>query len=213
MREINHLLKGMNEVIDDKVDKFHEALMKRYSRKALVATIIFVILFISWFVYATYREYDFWTGVGHTYENWQLIREIEIVNGNVTKFNISMVMNMGFFLTQGFNFTEMAYTINRTYENGITYYHQVAILADAEFEELYRIRDLLGKRLSETPLGYYRMNFRCHPILFRFLSTDYNTTDTIETNNLLQPRSVALNRFAKLYHELMQLPLEALMKP
>jgi len=122
-------------------------------------------------------------------------------------------MNMGFFLTQGFNSTEMAYTINRTYENGTTYYWQVAILADAEFEELYRLKDLLGHRLSETPLGYYRMNFHCHPILFRFLSTDYNTTDTIDTNNILQPRSIALNRFAKLYHELMQLPREALMKP
>jgi len=194
----------MSEVIDDKVDKFHEALLKRYSKKTLAAAIIFVALFCSWFVYATYREYDFWTGVGNMHENWQLIREIEVVNCIVTKFNISMTTNMGFFLAQGFNSTEMAYTINRTYENGTTYYWQVAILADAEFEELYHLKDLLGHRLSETPLGHYRMSFHCYPLLFRFLSADYNTTDTMETDNLLQLRVIALNRFAKLYHELMQ---------
>jgi len=75
----------MSEIIDDKVDKFHESLLKRYSRKTLIVVIIFVALFSSWYDYTTYKEYDFWTGVGNIYENWQLIREIEIVNGNVTK--------------------------------------------------------------------------------------------------------------------------------
>ena len=44
----------MSEVIDDKVDKFHEALMKRYSKKTLVAIAIGIILFVSWYVHATY---------------------------------------------------------------------------------------------------------------------------------------------------------------
>jgi len=202
----------MSEIIDDKVDKFHESLLKRYSRKTLMAVIIFVALFSSWYVYTTYKEYDLWTGVGNIYENWQLIREIKIVNGNVTKLNISMTMNMGFPLTQGVNITEMTYTINHTYKNGTTYYWQMAVLADAQFKELYHFKDLLGYRLSETPLGEYRMLFHCYPTLFR-LNSDYNTTDTIETNNLLQPYSIALNRFAQLYRELMQLPREILMSP
>jgi len=86
----------MSEIIDDRVDKFHEALMKRYSKKTLGAAIISVALFISWYVYATYKEYDFWIHEN----NWQLIREIEIIDGNVTKFNISMTMNMGFFFVR-----------------------------------------------------------------------------------------------------------------
>ena len=70
----------MSEVIDDKVDKFHESLMKRYSRKTLVAVIILVVFFCSWYVHATYKEHDLWVPEN----NWQLIREIEIVNGIVT---------------------------------------------------------------------------------------------------------------------------------
>jgi hypothetical protein len=53
---------------------------------------------------------------------------------------------------------------------GTTYYRQMAVLVDTEFRELYRLVDLLGYRLSETPLGYYRMNFHYYPTLFRFLS-------------------------------------------
>jgi len=120
---------------------------------------------------------------------------------------------MGFPLTQGANITEMTYTINHTYENGTTYYWQIAVLANAQFEELYHFKDLLGYRLSETPLGEYGMLFHCYPTLFKLLSSDYNTTDTIETNNLLKPCSIALNRFAQLYNELMQLPREILMRP
>jgi hypothetical protein len=200
----------MSEVIDDKVDNFHESLMKRYSRKTLVAAIIFVVLFCSWYVHATYKEYDFWVPE----DNWQLIREIEIVNGIVTKFNISMTMNMGFLAWgMGVNATATTDTINRTYGNGTTYYWQIAVLADARFEELYHLRDLLGYRLSETPLRDCRMSFHCYPTLFRFLGSNYNTTNTIEMDSLSQLRTIALNRFAKLYHELMQLPREVLMKP
>jgi len=204
-------LRRMNEEIDDKVDRFHEALMSRFTKKALAAVAIGIVLFASWYVYATYKEYDFWKGG----DNWQLIREIEIVNGIVTKFNISMAINMGFPLewsSQDLNITAMTWTIDYTYGNGTTYYRQVAVLADARSEELYRLKDLLGYRLSETPLGDCRMSFRCYPTLFK-LGFNYNMTGTIETDSLYQLHLIALNRFVKLYHELMQLPREILMKP
>jgi len=203
-------LRIVNEERDDKVDKFHKAVVSRFTKKALALVVIVIVLFAFWYVYATYKEYDFWKEG----DNWQLIREIEIVNGIVTKFNISMAINMGFPLewsSQDVNLTAMTWALNHTYVNDTTYYWQVAVLADARTEELYRLRDLLGYRLSETPMGDCRMSFHCYPTLFK-LGFDYNMTDTIETDSLYQLHLIALNRFVKLYHELMQLPREVLIK-
>lgn len=104
-------LRIVNEERDDKVDKFHKAVVSRFTKKALALVVIVIVLFAFWYVYATYKEYDFWKEG----DNWQLIREIEIVNGIVTKFNISMAINMGFPLewsSQDVNLTAMTWALN-----------------------------------------------------------------------------------------------------
>jgi len=157
------------------------------------------------------QGYDFWKGG----DDWQLIREIEIVDGIVTKFNVSMAINVGFPLewsSQDVNITAMTWTINHTYGNGNNYYQQVAVLADARTEELYRLKDLLGHRISETPSGDCRISFRCYPTLFKLVFS-YNMTDMIEAVRLYQLHLIALNRFVKLYHKLMLLPRDTLIKP
>jgi len=41
------VLRRMNEEIDDTVDRFHEALMSRFTKKALAAVAIGIVLFAS----------------------------------------------------------------------------------------------------------------------------------------------------------------------
>jgi len=68
----------MSELIDDKVDKFHEDLIRRlYTKKELVAVVIGIMLFAFWYVAATYREYDEWR-----YEDtWAIIRRPSTTRG------------------------------------------------------------------------------------------------------------------------------------
>ena len=103
------------------------------------------------------------------------------------------------------DFTAMTYTANFTYDNGTRFYHQIAILAEADFYELDHFKYLLGNLLSRTPIGKYRMDFKCYPTLFECLPAyyahrpDINMTDELEFNNLMELHDIAINRFIKLY--------------
>jgi hypothetical protein len=103
------------------------------------------------------------------------------------------------------DFTAMTYTANYTYDNGTRFYHQIAILAEADFYELDHFKYLLGNLLSKTLVGKYRMDFRCYPTLFECLPayyahrSDINMTDELEYDNLKELHNTAINRFIKLY--------------
>jgi hypothetical protein len=62
----------MSQIIDDKVDKLHEALTKMTGRKAAAAIAMVIVLLASLYIRATYKEYD---QVGNE-QSWSIVRRI-----------------------------------------------------------------------------------------------------------------------------------------
>jgi hypothetical protein len=145
-------LKGMSEVIDDRVDKFHEALMKRYSKKTLVAITIGIVLFASLYVRATYKEYDEWLPEG----SWMIVRRVIIVDGQLKELNISFGQ-IGF-TREGPNDNVTTMIIRMSYtRNGHYIYWELAGLAEAQLQALYHVKEFLG-HIESRRSGDYKIS-------------------------------------------------------
>ncbi len=158
----------MNEVIDNKVDKFHEALINRFTKKALVVVAIVIILFASWYVAATRKEYDRWENEA----TWAIVLRVIIIDGELKELNISFGQ-FGFPLDPSIaNLTTMVYANNIT-KNGHSIYWEHACLADAQFQSLYHVKEFLGHTEYGRPIGH-RMVMHYYYTLLCFLPDPFD---------------------------------------
>jgi hypothetical protein len=127
----------MSEVIDDKVDKFREALTKRTGRKA-AAIAMFLVLLAALYIRATYKEYD---QMGDE-QSWSIVRRVVMIDGQLKGLNISFGQ-FGFPLSYGANETTMTYCGNFT-EKGHSVYWESAYLAGVELQTRFHVVVFLG---------------------------------------------------------------------
>jgi len=196
----------MSEVIDDKVDKFHEALMKRYSKKTLVAIAIVIILFVSWYVHTTYKEYDQWS-----FEpTLSIVRRVIIVDGELRELNISFG-TFGFPMSYGANETTMTFWGNVT-RNGHSVYWETTDLADAQLQVLYHTKEFLGYIQSRDAINF-KMVIHYYYTLIHSPVFHYSAGMVIEPDkervceefdirNSEWLQDIALNKLAELYRGL-----------
>jgi len=196
---------------DYHLDEFHQDLIKRVGKKTLIAITTGTMLFFSLYVLATYKEYDVWIAPEGGHEDWQIIREIRMVDGVVTEFNYSITMNMGFMMRLA-DWENMVFVTNYTDENGIQNYREVAILAEADFSQLAHFVVFLGRTLSKTPVKY-KLTINYYPTLtlmpqFRLMEgmiydpIKHRAVEEIEDPDLARLHEIALIRFANIFYEL-----------
>jgi hypothetical protein len=197
--------------VEHHLDKFHETLTKIVGKKMVIAITMGIILFFSWYVISAYKEYDVWIAPEGGHEDWQIIREIKIVDGVVTEFNYSIAMNMGFMMKSA-DWENMVFVTNYTDENGIHNYREVAILVEADFSQLAHFEVFLGRTLSVTPVKYkltisYYLTLTLMPQFHLSEGMIYDpikhrAVEEIEDLDLVRLHEIALIRFANIYYEL-----------
>jgi len=215
-------LRKMNGEIDDKIDRFHKDLISRFTKKALIAVAIFIILFASWYVSATYEEYDRWK---HE-DTWAIVRRVIIINGQLRELNVSFGQ-FGFPLSYGVNMTTMTYCGNST-RNGHSVYWEHACLADAQFQALYHVKEFLGHVEYGRPIDYKMTMHYYYTLLCQVMPNGSNIAirfgymdgHALPAGAIMEPeelrayeefhidsleilQEVALNRLAEVYRALM----------
>lgn len=217
----------MSEIINDKVDKFHEALISRlYTKKALVVIAMGIVLFAYWYVSATYEEFDWDFREGELY----LYREIETVTCPCGRRDEYVSFSMGTFVPAPepgswpwphqwncsvenmTSWTEDPWFMRNKVDTCqlcanvpvFKHYREVAWLARARLFNIKHIKRVMGRTLTEEHVRY-KLTIDYYQAL---LSYDLGINATRE--EVLEPESIsggylwptAAQKFAELYYRL-----------